>query len=110
MVRLRAIFRSLPRTRAGFPFPPGGVLTIIGGNPGSVRSGGCPGSGPVPGPRDSGGAPMVGRIEASRDLLLGLYALESRAIDREQLVDAVRAWTLSPDRTLSEVLDGLGGL
>jgi eukaryotic-like serine/threonine-protein kinase len=53
---------------------------------------------------------MVGRIEASRDLLLGLYALESRAIDREQLVDAVRVWTRSPERSLSEVLGGLGGL
>ena len=53
---------------------------------------------------------MVGRIEASRDLLLGLYALESGAIDRERFVSAIRAWNGSPDRTLSEVLAGPGGL
>ncbi|WP_435008643.1 WD40 repeat domain-containing serine/threonine protein kinase [Tundrisphaera lichenicola] len=50
---------------------------------------------------------MVDRIEASRELLLGLYALESGAVDREQLVDAVRAWASSPDRVMSEVLGGL---
>ena len=52
---------------------------------------------------------MAGRIEASRDFLLGLHALESGAIDREQLASAVRAWADSPDRTLSEVLAALGG-
>src|SRR5882757_7797005 len=52
---------------------------------------------------------MAGRADASRDLLLGLYALEAGAIDRAQLVSAVRAWARSPGRTLFEVL-AEGGL
>jgi WD40 repeat protein/serine/threonine protein kinase len=54
---------------------------------------------------------MTGRVDASRDLLLGLYALEDRAIDRERLVSAIRTWARSPDRTLSEALadDGVLG-
>ena len=44
---------------------------------------------------------MDGRIEASRNLLLGLNALEGGAIDREQFVSAVRDWNGSPDRSMS---------
>lgn len=53
---------------------------------------------------------MTGRVDASRDLRLGLYALESGLIDQEQLVSAVRAWARSSDRTLSEILVGRGVL
>ncbi len=53
---------------------------------------------------------MAGRADAPRDLLLGLYALEGGAIDREQLVSAVRDWARSPDRTLSEILAGRGAV
>src|SRR6185312_12192221 len=51
---------------------------------------------------------MVGRVDASRDLRLGLFALESGAIDQEQLVSAIRAWARSPERTLSKILVGRG--
>ena len=47
---------------------------------------------------------MIGRVAASRDLLLGLYALESGAIDQERLVQAVQDWSRTPERTLSEIL------
>src|SRR5438128_8481827 len=53
---------------------------------------------------------MAGRVDPSRDLRLGLQALESGAIDREQLVSAVGAWARSPDRTLAEVLNDRGAL
>src|SRR3954468_17354782 len=53
---------------------------------------------------------MAGRVDASRDLRLGLYALESGAIDQEQLVSAVRAWARSSGRTLSEILAARGVL
>ncbi|WP_406695285.1 protein kinase [Singulisphaera sp. Ch08] len=53
---------------------------------------------------------MAGRANASRDLRLGLYALESGAVDDEQLVSAVRAWVRSPDRTLSEIFLSRGQL
>lgn len=47
---------------------------------------------------------MAGRVDAARDLRLGLYALETGAIDDEQLRSAVRAWGRSTDRTLTEIL------
>ena len=47
---------------------------------------------------------MDARIDALRDLRLGLYALESGAIDQDQLVSAVRAWSRSGERPLSEIL------
>jgi serine/threonine protein kinase len=53
---------------------------------------------------------MAGRDTASRELLLGLYALESGAIDQSHLVMAARAWARSPEKTLSEILAGLGPL
>ncbi len=53
---------------------------------------------------------MAGRDTASRELLLGLYALESGAIDQGQLVMAARAWARSPEKTLSEILADLGPL
>ncbi|SIO59326.1 WD40 repeat [Singulisphaera sp. GP187] len=51
---------------------------------------------------------MAGRADASRELRLGLYALESGAIDDEQLISAIRAWTRSSDRALSQILVSRG--
>ena len=51
---------------------------------------------------------MAGRNAASRELLLGLYALESGAIDQDHLVSAVRSWSRSPEKSLSEILSGSG--
>ena len=51
---------------------------------------------------------MAGRDGALRELLLGLYALESGAIDQSHLVRAARAWARSPEKTLSEILAGTG--
>lgn len=53
---------------------------------------------------------MAGRVDATRDLRLGLYALESGAINDEQLVSAVRAWARSGDRTLSAIFLSRGVL
>jgi len=53
---------------------------------------------------------MAGRVAASRELLLGLYAIEGGAIDREGLVRAVLAWSRSPEASLSEILAGRGVL
>ncbi|MDR3633517.1 MAG: serine/threonine protein kinase [Isosphaeraceae bacterium] len=53
---------------------------------------------------------MAGRADTARDLRLGLDLLECGAIDEERLVSVVRAWAESPDRPLSEFLDGLGVL
>jgi WD40 repeat protein/serine/threonine protein kinase len=53
---------------------------------------------------------MAGRDTASSELLLGLYALESGAIDQDHLVMAARAWARSPEKTLSEILAGTGPL
>ena len=47
---------------------------------------------------------MAGRIDPSRDLRLGLHALESGAIDREQLISAVADCASAPGRSLAEVL------
>ena len=49
---------------------------------------------------------MAGRVDPSRDLRLGLRALEGRVIDREQLVAAVADWASSSGRTLAEILVG----
>ncbi len=46
---------------------------------------------------------MAGRVDPSRDLRLGLHALESGAIDQEQLVKAIEAWAGSPEGTLAEI-------
>ena len=51
---------------------------------------------------------MAERDAASRELLLGLYALESGAIDQNHLVMAARAWARSPEKILSEILAGSG--
>jgi eukaryotic-like serine/threonine-protein kinase len=51
---------------------------------------------------------MAVRAEPSRDLRLGLQALESGAIDREQLIAALKAWARSKDRTLAEILAASG--
>ncbi|AGA27392.1 WD40 repeat domain-containing serine/threonine protein kinase [Singulisphaera acidiphila] len=51
---------------------------------------------------------MAGRADASRELRLGLYALESGVIDDEQLLSAVRAWARSSDRALSQILVSRG--
>ena len=53
---------------------------------------------------------MAERDIASRELLLGLYALESGAIDQNHLVMAARAWARSPEKTLSEILADIGPL
>ena len=42
---------------------------------------------------------MAGREAASRELMLGLIALEAGEVDRETFVAAVRAWGRSPDGT-----------
>jgi WD40 repeat protein/serine/threonine protein kinase len=47
---------------------------------------------------------MVGRLDPSRDLRLGLHALESGAIDKVQLLAAVADWASNPGRTMAEVL------
>jgi WD40 repeat protein/serine/threonine protein kinase len=47
---------------------------------------------------------MAGRDAASRELLLGALALESGAIDHNQLVWAVDAWSRSSTKPLSELL------
>ncbi len=51
---------------------------------------------------------MPGRVDPSRDLRLGLHALESGAIERDALISAVRAWASNPDMPLSEFLAGQG--
>ncbi len=51
---------------------------------------------------------MAGRVDPSRDLRLGLHALESGAIDREQLISAVADWATVPGRTLAEVFEERG--
>ena len=51
---------------------------------------------------------MAGRVNPSRDLRLGLHALESGAIDREQLISAVADWATVPGRTLAEVFEERG--
>src|SRR3954454_17674037 len=51
---------------------------------------------------------MAGRRDATRDLRLGLFALECGAIDQEQLVSAVRSWARSGDRSLSAILADRG--
>ncbi|HEY2156376.1 MAG TPA: protein kinase [Isosphaeraceae bacterium] len=53
---------------------------------------------------------MAGRVDPSRDLRLGLRALEGRVIDREQLVAAVADWASSSGRTLAEILVGRGAV
>jgi WD40 repeat protein/serine/threonine protein kinase len=53
---------------------------------------------------------MAGRDDPSRDLRLGLRALEGRLIDRDQLVAAVADWASSPGRTLAEILVGRGAV
>jgi WD40 repeat protein len=53
---------------------------------------------------------MAGRADASRDLRLGLLALEGGAIDERQLVAALRAWVRAPGRPLADVLAGLGAI
>jgi eukaryotic-like serine/threonine-protein kinase len=53
---------------------------------------------------------MAGRVDAARDLRLCLHALESGAIDQEQLIAAVRDWTLSVDRTMTGILADRGVL
>ena len=50
---------------------------------------------------------MPGRVDPSRDLRLGLHALESGAIGREELIAAVREWAGSTDRTMTEILAGV---
>jgi WD40 repeat protein len=53
---------------------------------------------------------MAEGAHPSRDLRLGLLALESGLIDQEQLITAVRAWARSGGRSLGEVLTGRGWL
>jgi eukaryotic-like serine/threonine-protein kinase len=53
---------------------------------------------------------MAGRADPSRDLRLGLQALEAGLIDREQLIGAIEVWTRSPDRTMVEILGHRGVL
>ena len=51
---------------------------------------------------------MPGRVDPSRDLRLGLHALESGAIKRNALISAIRAWAFDPALPLSEFLAGRG--
>jgi WD40 repeat protein/serine/threonine protein kinase len=53
---------------------------------------------------------MAGRANPSRDLRLGLQALETGAIDREQLITAVQVWATVRDQTLAEILSDRGAL
>jgi WD40 repeat protein/serine/threonine protein kinase len=53
---------------------------------------------------------MAGGVEASRDLRLGLLALESGTIGQDQLVSALRAWARTPGRALGEILVGRGAI
>jgi WD40 repeat protein/serine/threonine protein kinase len=47
---------------------------------------------------------MVGRSTTPHELLLGLYALQGRAVELEELIAAVRAWADCPGEALSEFL------
>lgn len=53
---------------------------------------------------------MSGRADTSRDLRVGLYALEAGAIDEAQLVSAVRAWARGSGRSIAEILVSRGAL
>jgi hypothetical protein len=45
-----------------------------------------------------------------RDLLFGLVALESRFIDRSQLLAAIQDWVKDRSRTLADVLESRASL
>ena len=47
---------------------------------------------------------MPGRANRSGDLRLGLHALESGAIQRDELISAIRDWDSDPDMPLAEFL------
>jgi serine/threonine-protein kinase len=49
-------------------------------------------------------------VEADRNLLFGLIALQNGLIDQSQLVASFQAWTLAKDRPLAEHLVGRGDL
>jgi WD40 repeat protein/serine/threonine protein kinase len=53
---------------------------------------------------------MDGRIAASREVLLGLYALRSGAIDEARLIAALWAWSRAPETTLAQVLASGGAV
>ena len=67
---------------------------------------------------DTGGPGLVDReftivaqtVNTSRDLLLGLLALQNGLIDQSQIVAAFHAWTLDKVRPLAEHLVALGHL
>jgi eukaryotic-like serine/threonine-protein kinase len=46
---------------------------------------------------------MAGQADPSRDLRLGLHALESGAVDAGQLIAAIAEWASTPGRSLGEV-------
>jgi serine/threonine protein kinase len=53
---------------------------------------------------------MARPIDASRDLLLGLLALQNGMVTRDQLVTAFGVWTVRPAETLAELLIEQGAL
>ena len=53
---------------------------------------------------------MAGRVDASRDLRLGLYAFESGAIDEEQLVSAVHEPLARLSRATAPASASAGGV
>src|SRR5262249_41630656 len=53
--------------------------------------------------------PMA-RLDAERNLLFGLLALQNGLIDQDQLVAAFRAWTRDKARPMAEVLTGQGAI
>jgi len=60
--------------------------------------------------REGTGTAAAGRAEASRDLLVGLYALAEGLIEPGPLTEAARDWARAPDRPLAETLVVLGNL
>jgi hypothetical protein len=47
---------------------------------------------------------MASHGDASRELFLGLLALEQELVDREQLVAAFETWKASPGRVMGEIM------
>ncbi|HEV3165606.1 MAG TPA: protein kinase [Isosphaeraceae bacterium] len=53
---------------------------------------------------------MDHHVDATRDLLFGLFALRDRRIDQDQLLAAFQAWTQGRDRPMAEILVEQGAL
>src|SRR5262249_14985718 len=54
--------------------------------------------------RGPGAGPMPPRDDAPRDLLLGLLASQNGMVSKAQLVTAFAAWTVTPGRSMADLL------